>query len=84
MAPPLPVAEVVDVDSLWRSIAASIAAGVGITATFALAMLGWIRARHAWDGETRARALGWSAICALASIAFIGAIVLGLIAMSEQ
>ena len=83
MTPPatLPVAEIIDVELLWQSIVAAIVAGVAITTAFALGLLGWTRARHDWDDGRRPRAMAWGAVCAVSTLVFVGAVVLGLALM---
>jgi hypothetical protein len=78
------VAAIVDTSALWQTIVAALAAGVGITLVFSIAILGIVRVVELGrDGRTAAAtAFGTLAVIALAVC--LGAVVLGVIVMTQK
>jgi hypothetical protein len=80
----LPIADIIEVDSLWKSVVAAIAAGAGITLAFSLGLLGWIRAGEARRGGEKFEASVWTVVGAAGLLACAAGIVLGLILMTDK
>lgn len=78
------LAEIVEVDALWKTTAAAIAAGVGITLAFSLGLLGWTRAHESrLDGRALVTGL-WGLLALVGAACVIAALVLGLIIMANK
>jgi len=52
-------------------------AGLAVSISYALMIVGWARADEARHGGAGARALAYSALGALATIAFVGVVIFG-------
>lgn len=78
------MAAIVDTNALWQTVVAALAAGVGITLVFSIAILGIVRVVElAHDGRTAAAtAFGTLAVIALAVC--LGAVVLGVVVMTQK
>ena len=75
---------IVDTNALWQTVVAALAAGVGITLVFSLAILGIARVVELGrDGRTGA-ASAFATLAAIALAACLGAVVLGVIVMTQK
>lgn len=78
-----PIADLVDLRGLWKTVVASLAAGVGLTVAFSFAVFGAARFR-----ELRQTHPGWAVASAALSVAglmaVLAGIVLGLAIMLEK
>ena len=75
---------IVDTSALWQTVVAALAAGVGITLVFSLAILGIARVVELGrDGRTGA-ATAFGTLAGLALAACLGAVVLGVIVMTQK
>ncbi len=75
---------IVDTNALWQTVVAALAAGVGITLVFSIAILGIVRVVELGrDGRTGAAA-AFGTLAAIALAACLGAVVLGVIVMTQK
>jgi hypothetical protein len=78
------VGAIVDTTALWQTVVVALAAGVGITLVFSIAILGIVRVVELGrDGRTGA-ATAFGTLAALALAACLGAVVLGVIVMTQK
>jgi hypothetical protein len=78
------LAEIVDPTAVWQTIVAALAAGIGVTAVFAIAVFAIARSIElGLDGRT-AVAAAFGAIAAIAIVACVGAVVVGVIVMTSK
>jgi hypothetical protein len=78
------VGAIVDTSALWQTVVAALVAGVGITLLFSLAILGIVRVVELGrDGRTGA-ASAFATLAAIALAACLGAVVLGVIVMTQK
>lgn len=78
------LATIVDTSALWQTIAAALAAGVGVTLVFSLAILGAARfADFSRDGRPLA-ASAFGALAVVALLAAAAAIVVAVIVMTQK
>jgi hypothetical protein len=78
------MATIVDTTALWRTVVTAFVAGVGVTFAFSIAILGTARFIDLGrDGRTGA-ATAFAALAALALIVCAGAIVLGVVVMTQK
>jgi hypothetical protein len=78
------VGAIVDTTALWQTVVVALAAGVGITLVFSIAILGIVRVVELGrDGRTGA-ATAFGTLAALALTACLGAVVLGVIVMTQK
>lgn len=75
------VATVVDGKALWETALAAVIAGVGITAIASTAIYGFATFVEARNEERQMAAAAAAVIATVASLAFAGAIAVGLIVM---
>ena len=80
----LPAGEVVEIDALWKTIVAALAAGVGVALTFSVALLGWVRAKEARRDNSRMESVLWIVVGVLGLTACAAGIVLGIIVMTDK
>jgi hypothetical protein len=78
------LATVVETQELLKTIAASVIAGVGITASFSLVIFGTVRASALARDERPVLAVAAGALAALALAVTIAGIVVGLLAMASK
>jgi hypothetical protein len=78
------VATIVQVDVLWKLIVAALAAGVGITAVFALAIYGGTRFVDSRREGRGAVAFAYAGLAILGLAAFAGAVALGIVVMTNK
>ncbi len=78
------IASVVDTHALLQTIWVAVAAGIGITAAFAFALVGGIRAQEAGQGSDVIRMALYGVVDAVGMAAVGAGIVLGLIAMAQK
>jgi len=77
------VASIVDWDALLTVVWASLAAGVGVTAAYALVILGTTRAVDLGREGRSGEALLFGVVGVLALVAVFAAIVAGIVVLSE-
>ncbi len=81
---PLVADPVVDWNALGEVVVTSLAAGVGVTAVFALSILGATRAVDVRrDGHPTA-AVGYVALAVVAFVAVVAAVAVGIIVMTQK
>jgi hypothetical protein len=74
----------IDTEALAKTVAASFVAGVGVTIIFSVAIYGAARfAELGRQGRTTAAFL-FGSLAAIAAVAFVGAIVVGIIVMTAK
>ncbi|MDQ6914554.1 MAG: hypothetical protein M3155_01930 [Actinomycetota bacterium] len=78
------MAAIVQTDVLWKLVVAALAAGVGITAVFALAIYGSTRFVDQRRAGRTAAAYAYAALAGLALAAFAGAVALGIVVMTSK
>jgi hypothetical protein len=78
------LAEVVDVNPLWKTVAAAIVAGVGVVLLFSLTVLGAVRGTEASRAGRPVATVAYGAMAIAGLAATGGAIALGLIVMSQK
>jgi hypothetical protein len=69
-----PITELVDLGGLWKTVVASLAAGLGLTAAFSLAVFGVVRFQ-----ELRRTHPGWAAACAALGVAALIVVLAGVV-----
>jgi hypothetical protein len=79
-----PIAEIVNVHDLLQVVWVSLLAGIGVTATYALAILGGTRAVDLSRSGRGAEALVFGAMCVLALATVAAATVLGIVVMVNK
>lgn len=78
------MAAIVDTNALWQTVVAAFVSGVGITLVFSIAILGIARfVELGRDGRTAA-ATAFGLVAALALAACLGAVVLGVVVMTQK
>ncbi|MQA76028.1 MAG: hypothetical protein GEU88_17125 [Solirubrobacterales bacterium] len=77
-------AQIVDLDALWKTVVAAMAAGVGITLAFSVALLGWVRATDSTRERPGLATAAWAAVCVIGLLALAAAVVVGLIVMTDK
>ncbi len=78
------LAEIVDTTALWQTIVAALVTGIGVTLAFSIAVFGIARfVELGRDGRSVAAA-GFGAVAAVALIACAGAVVVGVIVMTQK
>lgn len=78
------VGTIVDTSALLKVIAASLVAGIGVTATFSAAILGGTLLAEMQREGRFAAAVGWAALMVVGLAASAGAVVVGLIVMTSK
>ena len=79
-----PLGAIVDGDALLDVVWASLAAGVGVTALFGIAILGAVRAVDLSRNGRSAEALALAGVGALALLVVAAAIVFGIVVMTQK
>jgi hypothetical protein len=79
-----PVAEIVKVHDLVQVVWVSLVAGIGVTAAFALAILGATRAVDLSRSGRSAGAVVFGALCSLALAAVAAAVAFGIVIMLNK
>jgi hypothetical protein len=78
------VAEIVDLDALWKTIVGALAAGVGITLAFSVALFGWARAHESrLQGRDLPTGL-WALVILLGAAVIIAGLVFGMTIMVDK
>ena len=78
------LAEIVDTTALLQTIVAALVTGIGVTLAFSIAVFGIARfVELGRDGRSVAAA-GFGAVAAVALIACAGAVVVGVIVMTQK
>ncbi len=75
---------IVDTETVSQLVAASLGAGIGITVLFSVAIYGVTRFSDARRGRVGASAAVYGVIAALALLACLGAIVVGIVVMTQK
>jgi hypothetical protein len=75
---------VVDTAALLKVVLASLAAGLGVTATFSVAIAGAALLAEMQREGRLAAAIGWGAVLTLGLVASGGAVAVGLIVMTSK
>jgi hypothetical protein len=75
---------VVETNQLLQTVAASLIAGIGITAAFAVLVFGVARSADMVRDERPLLAAATGGLAALALVVVIGAIVLGIVVMTSK
>jgi predicted RecB family nuclease len=78
------LATVVETKELLETVAASLIAGVGVTAAFSLVIFGVTRSADLARGERTLLATAAGALAALAGAVVIAAIVFGIVVMTSK
>jgi hypothetical protein len=78
------VATIVQTDVLWKLIVAALAAGIGITAVFAVAIYGSTRFLDFRREGRDAAAWAFGAVAALAVGVFAAAVAFGIVVMTNK
>jgi uncharacterized membrane protein len=74
----------IDWDALWTAVWAAAAGGVGVTAAYGFAILGSVRAvERGREGRTAAAA-AYGAIGAIGLVVVLGAIVFGIVVLTNK
>ena len=78
------VATVIETKDMLQTVAASLIAGVGVTAVFALLILGTIRSAEMARDERPLLAAAAGGLAAIALLVVIASIVLGIVVMTGK
>ena len=78
------VATVIETKEMLETVAASLAAGVGVTAVFALLVFGTIRSTEMARDDRPLPAVAAGGLAAIALLVVIAAIVLGIVVMTSK
>jgi hypothetical protein len=78
------LATIVDTKELWETVVASLVAAVGVTTTFSLLIFGAARAADLQRDDRPIAAAGFGALAALAFIATLAAVGLGIVVMLSK
>jgi hypothetical protein len=78
------IGAIVDGHALLQVIWASFAAGIGVTAAYGLAILGANRAVERGRAGQTPTAVAFGALCAIAVVAVVGAIVFGIVVLVNK
>ncbi len=74
----------IDAGALAKTVAAAFVAGVGITLVFSVAIYGVVRFAELGRAGRNSAALAYGGIAALAGLAFVATIVIGIIVMTAK
>jgi hypothetical protein len=78
------LAEIVDPTAVWQTIVAALAAGIGVTSVFSIAVFAVARSIELrLDGRTMSAA-AFGAVAAIALAVCVAAIVIGVIVMTQK
>jgi hypothetical protein len=77
------IASIVDTDALVTVVWASLLAGIGVTAAYGFAILGGVRALELGRAGRPGEAVIFAVICVLGVATTIGAIVFGIVVLSD-
>jgi hypothetical protein len=78
------VATVVETKDLLETVAASLIAGIGVTAAFSLVIFGFARSADMARGDRPLLATAAGALAALAGAVVIASIVFGIVVMTKK
>jgi hypothetical protein len=78
------VATIVETKDLLETVAASLVAGIGVTAAFSIAIFGIARSADMVRDERPVLATAAGALAALAGLVVVGAIVFGIVVMTQK
>ncbi len=78
------IGTIVDTETVSQLVAASLGAGIGITVLFSVAIYGVTRFSDARRGRVGAPAALYGIIAALALLACLSAIVVGIVVMTQK
>jgi hypothetical protein len=79
----IPASSLVDVDALWKIVAAGFAGGAGVVVAFGLVLLGRSRAAQAREGDVVGRGAS-VALAALGGVLCAAALIVGFIALTKK
>jgi hypothetical protein len=78
------VADVLDFNALWKTIAASLVAGVGVVFLFSVTLLGATRSMEAGQANRPLARIAYGALAIVGLAGTGGAIAVGLIVMAQK
>ena len=78
------MATIVDTTALWQTVVAAAVAGVGVSLVFAIAILGIARFVDLSRDGRGAAAFAFGAVAAVALVACLAAVVLGVVVMTQK
>jgi hypothetical protein len=78
------IATIVETKNLLETVAASLVAGIGVTAAFSIVIFGITRSADMVRDERPLLATAAGALAALAGLVVAGAIVLGIVVMTKK
>ena len=78
------IATIIETEDLLKTVAASLIAGIGVTAAFAILVFGITRAADMTRDERPLLATAAGGLAAIALLVVIGAIVLGIVVMTSK
>ena len=78
------VATIVETKDLLETVAASLIAGIGVTAAFSIVIFGITRSADAARDERPALATAAGALAAFAGLIVVAAIVFGIVVMTQK
>ena len=78
------VATIVETTDLLQTVAASLIAGIGVTAAFSIVIFGITRSADMARDERPVLATAAGALAALAGLVVVGAIVFGIVVMTQK
>jgi hypothetical protein len=78
------LASLVDTGALWRVIAYSLVAGVGMTAVFSFGIVGLTRFDEARHGRRSGSGLGYALLAAVCSLIVVGVVIEAIIIMTRK
>jgi hypothetical protein len=78
------MAAIVDTTALWKTVVASLIAGVGVTLIFSVAILGIARFVDLNRDGRAVAATAFGTLAILALVACVGGIVLGVVVMTQK
>jgi hypothetical protein len=78
------VATIVETKDLLETVAASLVAGIGVTAAFSIAIFGIARSADMVRDERPVLATAAGALAALAGLVVVGAIAFGIVVMTQK
>jgi cation transporter-like permease len=78
------LASLVDTGALWRVVAYSLVAGVGMTAVFSFGIVGLTRFDEARHGRRSGSGIGYAVLAALCSLIVLGVVVEAIVIMTRK
>ena len=78
------MAAIVDTNAVWQTVVVALGAGVGITLVFSIAILGVARFVELGRDGRNVAAIAFGTLAAIALAVCVGAIVLGVVVMTQK